>query len=68
MVKNPPANAQATGDVGLIPGLGRPPGEGNGNSLKYSWTEDPGRLQLELQRVGHNSVMEHTGIIKVKLM
>ena len=30
---NPPAN---TGDAGLIPGLGRIPGEGNGNSLQYS--------------------------------
>ena len=30
---NPPANA---GDAGLIPGLGRIPGEGNGNSLQYS--------------------------------
>ena len=33
MVKNPPANA---GDPGLIPGLGRSPGEGNGNPLQYS--------------------------------
>ena len=33
LVKNPPANA---GDVGSIPGLGRSPGEGNGNSLQYS--------------------------------
>ena len=33
MVKNPPANA---GDVGSIPGLGRSPGEGNGNPLQYS--------------------------------
>ena len=32
-VKNPPANA---GDTGLIPGLGRSPGEGNGNPLQYS--------------------------------
>ena len=24
-----------TGDAGLIPGSGRPPGEGNGNSLQY---------------------------------
>ena len=32
-VKNPPANA---GDVGLIPGSRRSPGEGNGNSLQYS--------------------------------
>ena len=33
MVKNPSANA---GDVGLIPGLGRSPGEGNDNPLQYS--------------------------------
>ena len=32
--KNPPANA---GDAGLIPGLGRSPGEGNGNPFHYSW-------------------------------
>ena len=31
MVKNPPANAGDTRDVGLIPGLGRSPGVGNGN-------------------------------------
>ena len=29
-VKNPPANAE---DTGLIPGLGRSPGEGNDNPL-----------------------------------
>ena len=33
MVKNPPVNA---GDLGLIPGLRRCPGEGNGNPLQYS--------------------------------
>ena len=33
MVKNPPANA---GDTGSTPGLGRFPGEGNGNPLQYS--------------------------------
>ena len=32
MVKNLPANA---GDAGLIPGLGRCPGGGNGNPLQY---------------------------------
>ena len=31
-VKNSPANV---GDAGLIPGLGRSPGEGNGNPLQY---------------------------------
>jgi len=38
VVKNPPANA---GDSGLIPGLGRSPGGGNGNPLQYSCLEDP---------------------------
>ena len=36
MVKNPPANAGDTRDSGLIPGLGRSSGEGNGNPLQYS--------------------------------
>ena len=31
MVKNPPANAGDTRGTGLIPGLGRSPGVGNGN-------------------------------------
>ena len=38
MVKNPPASA---GDAGSIPGLGRFPGEGNGNPLQYSCLENP---------------------------
>jgi len=33
VVKNPPANAE---DTGLVPGLARCPGEGNGNPLQYS--------------------------------
>ena len=37
MVKNPPANA---GVIGLIPGLGRSLGEGNGNPLQYSCREN----------------------------
>ena len=31
-------NACRVGDPGLIPGLGRSPGEGIGNSLQYSWS------------------------------
>ena len=34
--KNLPANAGDTRDVGSIPGLGRCPGGGNGNPLRYS--------------------------------
>ena len=37
-VKNPPSKA---GVVGLIPGLGRSPGEGNGNPLQYSCLGNP---------------------------
>ena len=33
VVKNAPVNAGDTGDMGSIPGLGRFPGEGNGNPL-----------------------------------
>ena len=36
VVKNPSANAGDTRDAGLIPGWGRYPGGGNGNSLQYS--------------------------------
>ena len=37
-MKNPPTNA---GDIGLIPGLGRYPEEGNGNPLQYSCLGNP---------------------------
>ena len=40
MVKNLPANAGDKRDVGLIPGLGRSPGGGNGNPLQYSHLEN----------------------------
>ena len=40
------------GDPGLIPGLGRFPGEGNGNPLQYSYLENPcGQRSL----AGHSS-------------
>ena len=34
------------GDAGLIPGLGRTPGEGNGNPLQYSCLENPMQRSL----------------------
>ena len=37
-VKAPASNV---GDPGSIPGLGRSPGEGNGNPLQYSCLENP---------------------------
>ena len=65
VVKNSSANA---GDVGLISGLGRSPGGGNGNSLQYfclgkiPWTEEPGGLYSPWsRRIGHNLVIKQQG-------
>ena len=41
-VKNPPASAGDTGDVGSIPGSGRSPGGGHGNLLKWENHMDRG--------------------------
>ena len=60
-VKNLSANAE---DPGLIPGSGRSPGEGNGNSLQYSCLENPmdrGAWQAAahgVSRVRHNLATE----------
>ena len=35
------ASAFNAGDLGLIPGSGKSPGEGNGNPLQYSCLENP---------------------------
>ena len=40
LLRNPPTNAGDTTDTGLIPGLGRSPGEGNGNPFQYSCLEN----------------------------
>ena len=41
MLMNLLANAGDTRDAGLIPGLGRCPGQGNGNPLQYACLENP---------------------------
>ena len=41
VVKNLPAHAGDGRDSGLIPGEGRSPGKGNGNSLQYSCLGNP---------------------------
>ena len=41
VVKKPPANAGDIRDMGLIPGLGRSPGGGHGNTLQYFCPENP---------------------------
>ena len=59
VVKNLPANA---GEVGLVPGLGRAPGEGiatHSSTLAWAipWTEEPGGLYSPggCKRVRHNN-------------
>ena len=53
-------SAWNTGDPGSIPGSGRSPGEGNGNTLQYSCLENymnTGAWQATVngvQRVGHD--------------
>ena len=39
--KNPPATSGDARDAGLISGLGKSPGGGNGNPLQYSCLENP---------------------------
>ena len=41
MVKNLPVDARDVKDSGSIPGSGRSPGGGHGNSLQYSCLENP---------------------------
>ena len=56
MVKNP-ANA---GDVGLLPGLGKTPGEGNGNPFLYSCLGNP-RSPLDSSVHGGCKRIRHDG-------
>ena len=49
-----PAGKGEIRDLGLIPGPGRSPGEGNGNPLQYSCLENPmdkGAWRATVQRV-----------------
>ena len=58
-VKNPPANVGDIRDTGLIPGLGRSPGEGNGNPLQYSRLEnfmDRGAWWATVHRVAKSQI------------
>ena len=57
VTKNPPANAGDSGDMSLIPRLGRSPGGGNDNPLQYSCLEnrmDRGAWQATVYAVAKN--------------
>ena len=59
VVKNPPASARDTGDMGSIPGLGRSPGGGYGNPFQYSCPETPmdkGAWGVAVQWVTKNQI------------
>ena len=65
MVKNPPANAGDSGDVGLIPKSGRSPGEGNGKPFQYSCLGNPmdrgaTRIYTHTQHNTHTHTHTHT--------
>ena len=51
MAENLPANAGNARDIGYIPGSGRSPREGNGNSLQYSL---PGKSPNERSLEGYS--------------
>ena len=51
MVENPPANAEDTGELGSIPGSGRPLEKGMAAlsrilAWRILWTEEPGGLHM----------------------
>ena len=61
MVKNTPASTGDARDVGLISGLGRSPGVGNGNPLQYSCLENPmdrGAWKATVRRVAELDMPE----------
>ena len=63
VVKNLPVNVGDERDADLIPGLGRSPGEGNGNPLQYSCLEismDRGAWQAIVHGVSELDMTEHT--------
>ena len=56
VVKNPPANAGDTVDLGSMSGWGRSPGGENGNSLQYPCLENPWRISSSHRRAWRATV------------
>ena len=74
VAKSLPSSAGDTGDTGLIPGLGKSPGEENGNhssilAQEIPWTEEPGGLAfMGYQRVGQNlKIKQQQSIYHIKV-
>ena len=63
VIKNPPVNAGDRREAGLICGLGRSPGGGNGNSIQYFCLEnatDRGGWQATVHRITESDTTEAT--------
>ena len=63
MVKNPPAKAGDSTDVGSIPGSRRSPGGGHGNPLQYPCLDNPmdrGAWQAKVYQVAELDTTEST--------
>ena len=54
----------SAGDLGLIPGLERSPGEGNGNPLQYSCLENPMKRGVWQATVHGIARVEHDSVTK----
>ena len=70
MVKHPPTNVGDTRDMGSIPGLGRSPGEGNGNPLQYSClgnSKDREAWQARVHGVKESDTTEHRSTYEGKV-
>ena len=57
-VKNPPASVGDSGDLGWIPGLGRSPGEGNGNLFQYAF------LDKSIDRVAWQAIVHSVAKVR----
>ena len=71
VVKNLPANAGDIRDEGSIPGLGRSPGGGHSNTLRYSRLENPmdrgawWATDLRITESDMTEATEHTAVFPV---
>ena len=61
VVKNLPANAGDSGDMGLIPGSGRSPGGGSGNPFQCS-RQESSMVRGAWQATVHRVIQSQTGL------
>jgi len=67
VIKNPPSNSRDTRDTVLTLGLGRYPGEGNGNPLQYYCLDnsmDRGTWQAIVHRATESDTIEGLSTIQ----